>query len=230
LEALAYNLWRGQNDNVCKLSNSPCKLLLCSFCPTALHLEWVKLAHVLAGDYRCSACQAALGPAARASSSEQPSMDNNTTGTRCARTDPSDPTQYRKSFTCSRADRHIGRCNRRLSADPATSDVHTATTDSGQCPPTEVAPVQPHVPNALTDTVPLPSTQFSPRHNITRHHRRLGRLQQPHTERQDIDADDQRLYHVAMTHEEIRVWTLQIASGSEDRTSSATAWTADPPG
>ncbi len=179
------------------MCNSLGQLLLCSFCPTAVHLECVQLTHIPDGDYRCSTCQAALGPAGRPSSATPPSMAHTTTGNSRAPTDSSGLTPCHKSIHCSRAARHIGRCNRGLSAAATTSHVHNAMLDTGPFSSTEVATAPP-------DTGSLPFAEVEPRYHITRRRRRQDLLQRLHTARQDLDADDQRLYEVEMTHEERR--------------------------
>ena len=114
---MSYKLWRGQNAKTCKICALPGELLLCSFCPVSVHPACVNIAHIPSGDYRCQDCNAALGPGLTDPAAQDP------TGT-CA-----------KSTTCSRTDRHIGRCNHGLTpAATSTIALSSNTTTTAEVP------------------------------------------------------------------------------------------------
>ena len=108
---MTYKLWTGKNDNECKVCKQTGTLLLCSFCPTSVHLGCVGLAAAPDTDYRCAECSAAIDG------------DDAATTAQDTTTPAQHTTSCQKQAHCTRDNRHRGRCSRRGDQDDNTGST-----------------------------------------------------------------------------------------------------------
>ena len=117
LERMTYKLWAGKNDNECKVCKQTGTLLLCSFCPTSVHLGCVGLTAAPDNDYRCTECSAATDGDA----TEQDGTDQVRNADRC-----------QKKANCTRDNRHRGRCSRDKDEDTTKTEESEGSEDTNQ--------------------------------------------------------------------------------------------------